>query len=88
MISVIRKLPMQYHTYLEEVGNGLCGGEKQRIALARAFLKTNEFYILDESTSNQDFDHCPQTGDGKERNCWKERESITGSGKCSRGTLW
>ena len=35
----IRKLPLQYYTYLEEAGNGLSGGEKQRIALARAFLK-------------------------------------------------
>lgn len=51
----IKKLPMQYHTYLQEAGNGLSGGEKQRIALARAFLKNNNFYILDESTSNLDF---------------------------------
>lgn len=51
----IKRLPMQYYTYLEEAGNGLSGGEKQRIALARAFLKENEFYILDESTSNLDF---------------------------------
>lgn len=51
----ISHLPMQYDTYLEEAGNGLSGGEKQRIALARAFLKKNEFYILDESTSNLDF---------------------------------
>ncbi len=51
----IRHLPMQYHTYLEEAGNGLSGGEKQRIALARAFLKKNDFYIMDESTSNLDF---------------------------------
>lgn len=51
----IRRLPMQYYTYLEEAGNGLSGGEKQRIALARAFLKKNEFYIMDESTSNLDF---------------------------------
>jgi len=51
----IKKLPMQYHTFLEEAGNGLSGGEKQRIALARAFLKENEFYIMDESTSNLDF---------------------------------
>lgn len=51
----IKKLPMQYHTYLEEAGNGLSGGEKQRIALARAFLKKNELYIFDESTSSLDF---------------------------------
>lgn len=51
----IKRLPMQYYTYLEEAGNGLSGGEKQRIALARAFLKKNEFYIMDESTSNLDF---------------------------------
>ena len=51
----IKRLPMQYHTFLEEAGNGLSGGEKQRIALARAFLKNNEFYIMDESTSNLDF---------------------------------
>ncbi len=52
----IKKLPMQYYTFLEESGDGLSSGEKQRITLARAFLKKNEFYILDEPTSNQDFD--------------------------------
>ena len=51
----IQHLPMQYNTFLEESGEGLSGGEKQRIALARAFLKENQFYILDESTSNLDF---------------------------------
>ena len=51
----IRKLPLQFHTFLEEAGNGLSGGEKQRIALARAFLKDSNLYILDESTSNLDF---------------------------------
>ena len=53
--SFIRQLPMQYYTFLEEAGNGLSGGEKQRIVLARAFLKQNQFYIMDESTSNLDF---------------------------------
>ena len=51
----IQKLPGQYGTYLEEAGNGLSGGEKQRIVLARAFLKDSDFYILDESTSSLDF---------------------------------
>ena len=53
--NFIRHLPLQYNTYLEEAGNGLSGGEKQRIALARAFLKDSNLYILDESTSNLDF---------------------------------
>jgi ATP-binding cassette subfamily B protein len=51
----IRKLPLQYQTFLEESGSGLSGGEQQRIAIARAFLKTNGLYVLDESTSNLDF---------------------------------
>ena len=51
----IRRLPLQYNTYLEEAGNGLSGGEKQRIALARAFLKDSSLYIFDESTSSLDF---------------------------------
>ncbi|MDR1014691.1 MAG: peptidase domain-containing ABC transporter [Coriobacteriales bacterium] len=51
----IRRLPLQYHTFLEESGSGLSGGEQQRIAIARAFLKENDLYVLDESTSNLDF---------------------------------
>lgn len=51
----IQKLPMKYQTFLEESGDGLSGGEKQRIALARAFLKNSRLFILDESTSNLDF---------------------------------
>ena len=51
----IRRLPGQYATFLEESGNGLSGGEKQRIVLARAFLKNSDVYILDESTSSLDF---------------------------------
>lgn len=53
--SFIEKLPGKYDTFLEEAGGGLSGGEKQRIAMARALIKKSNFLILDEATSNLDF---------------------------------
>lgn len=51
----IERLPGKYGTFLEESGGGLSGGEKQRLALARALIKKPKFMILDEATSNLDF---------------------------------
>lgn len=52
--NVIRKLPSGYHSLLEENGSNLSGGERQKLALARALLKKGEILILDEPTSNYD----------------------------------
>lgn len=50
----IQKLSKRYDTVLGEHGGGLSGGEKQRLALARALLGNPSFIILDEATSSLD----------------------------------
>ncbi len=50
----ITKLPQQYQTKLGERGAKISGGERQRICVARAFLKNAPILILDEPTSSID----------------------------------
>jgi ATP-binding cassette subfamily B protein len=50
----IAALPQGYATKLGERGAKISGGERQRIAMARAFLKDAPVLILDEPTSSID----------------------------------
>ncbi len=50
----ITQLPQQYKTTVGEGGTKISGGERQRICVARAFLRNAPILILDEPTSSID----------------------------------
>ena len=56
-MDIVEKFPNGLHTVIGTKGVYLSGGEQQRIAIARAFLKNAPILILDEATAFADPDN-------------------------------
>ncbi|MFE9792146.1 ABC transporter ATP-binding protein [Streptomyces goshikiensis] len=54
LIDVVERLPDGLDTVVQERGQSLSSGERQLVALARAFLAQPRVLVLDEATSNLD----------------------------------
>jgi ATP-binding cassette subfamily C protein CydD len=65
--TFVEALPQGYDTVIGERGARLSGGESQRLALARAFLKDAPLLILDEATANLDPEIEDLVGESLER---------------------
>ena len=64
----IEQMPQKYETMIEQNGNNVSGGQKQRLCIARALLKKPKILVLDDSTSA-----CDTATDAKIRRAFREK---------------
>jgi len=74
--KLVRSLPEGVRTPMLELGIRFSGGERQRLAIARAFLKNAEIVLMDEPTSHLDADLYAELIESI-KSLIKERASIT-----------
>jgi ATP-binding cassette subfamily C protein CydD len=65
--AFVLDLPAGYDTIVGDGGRALSAGERQRIALARAFLRDAPLVVLDEPTANLDAESAELVGEAVER---------------------
>ncbi|MBR6168729.1 ABC transporter ATP-binding protein [Candidatus Saccharibacteria bacterium] len=53
--SFVEKLDKQYNSHIAQAGTNISGGQKQRLAIARAVARDPEIYIFDDSFSALDY---------------------------------
>jgi ATP-binding cassette subfamily C protein CydD len=72
----IRLMPHGYDTRIGERGQRLSGGEAQRLAIARAFLKDAALLVMDEPTSSLDPESERLVRDALDRLAWGRTSLI------------
>ncbi|MEE3384084.1 MAG: ABC transporter ATP-binding protein [Prevotella sp.] len=68
----IMEMPEGYYTRIEQNGNNVSGGQKQRLCIARALLKKPKILVLDDSTSA-----CDTTTDARIREAFRNEMPDT-----------
>ena len=53
--NFVEKLDRQYNAHIAQAGTNISGGQKQRLAIARAVARNPEIYIFDDSFSALDY---------------------------------
>ena len=70
----VEKMPKQYNAHISQGGTNVSGGQRQRLAIARAIARKPEIFIFDDSFSALDFET-----DAKLRKALKEEVKDTTS---------